>query len=99
VRAALEGSRYGYCLVLAGQRIVLGRVRRSALSAAEADMTAEDVMEPGPSTVRPNTRAAALVDRLAKRELKTAIVTTPGGRLIGVFHRADAERRLGELES
>ena len=26
--------------------------------------------------------------------LKTAIITTPGGRLIGVFHRADAEHQL-----
>jgi CBS-domain-containing membrane protein len=95
VRAALEGSRYGFCLVLNEHRIVLGRVRRSGLDGADAGTPAERVMEPGPSTVRPNTRAQELVERLAKRDLKTAIVTTPEGCLVGVFQRADAERRLG----
>jgi len=32
--------------------------------------------------------------RLRERDLRTAIGTTPGGRLIGVFDRADVERRL-----
>ena len=94
VRALLDGSRYGFCLVLNEQRILLGRVRRSAIAGADRHGTAESVMEAGPSTVRPNTRAADLVERLAKDDLRTAIVTTPEGRLLGVFHRADAERRL-----
>jgi CBS-domain-containing membrane protein len=94
VRALLDGSRYGFCLVLNKQRILLGRVRRSAITGADRHGTAESVMEAGPSTVRPNTRAADLVERLAKDDLKTAIVTTPEGRLLGVFHRADAEGRL-----
>jgi hypothetical protein len=51
-------------------------------------------MEPGPSTVRPNTPARELVDRLAGSELNTAIVTTPGGCLVGVFHRGQAQGRL-----
>jgi CBS domain-containing protein len=87
VRARLDGSRYGFCLVVNEERIVLGRVRSSAMDAAGADATAESVMEAGPSTVRPNTRASDLVERLAKRDLRTAVVTTPTGRLLGVFHR------------
>ena len=51
-------------------------------------------MEGGPSTVRPNANARELIERLAKRDLRTAVVTTPEGRLIGVSHRADAERGL-----
>jgi CBS domain len=97
VRAALEGSHYGFCLVVNEHRIVLGRVRPSALDGADSGAAAESVMEAGPSTVRPNTPVRELVDRLAKRDLTTTIVTTPEGRLIGVFHRADAERRLAEL--
>jgi Mg/Co/Ni transporter MgtE len=96
VRARLEGSRYGYCLVLSERRILLGRVRRSALSAASEDATAERVMEPGPSTVRAHRRPSELISQLAEKELKTAIVTTPEGCLIGVFHRADAERLLNQ---
>jgi Mg/Co/Ni transporter MgtE len=94
VRARLDGSRYGFCLVVNEQRIVLGRVRSSAMEGADADAAAESVMEAGPSTVRPNTRASDLVERLAKGDLRTTVVTTPKGRLLGVFHRADAEGRL-----
>jgi CBS domain-containing protein len=94
VRAALDGSRYGFCLVVNERRIVLGRVRRSALEGADPAATAETVMEPGPSTVRFDIPAADLVRRLAERDLNTAVVTTPGGRLVAVFHRVDAERQL-----
>jgi CBS-domain-containing membrane protein len=73
---------------------MLGRVRRSALNEADPSAAAESSMEAGPSTVRPNTNARELIERLAKRDLRSAIVTTPEGRLIGVFHHADAERRL-----
>ena len=99
VRAALASTRYGFCLVLNERRILLGRVRRSSLDGAGSTATIEGVMEPGPSTVRFNTPARELVERLAARDLRTAIVTTPGGCLVGVFHRAEAERRLGEPAS
>jgi CBS-domain-containing membrane protein len=81
------------------RRIVLGRVRRTALSRAGDDATAESLMEPGPSTVRPSKPVSELVERLAKSDLRTMIVTTPGGGLIGVFHRADGERLLREQAS
>lgn len=76
------------------QRIVLGRVRKSALNDADENASAESVMEAGPSTVRPNTPARELVERLETRGLKTAIVTTPDGCLVGVFHRTDAQREF-----
>ena len=95
VRARLEGSRYGDCLVLGERRVVLGRVRRSALDSAPADTRAEQLMEAGPSTVRPHKPVSELLERLEKEELESMIVTTPGGCLVGVFHRADAERPAG----
>jgi predicted transcriptional regulator len=98
VRAALDGSRYGFCLVVNERRIVLGRVRRSAINDTEPTATAESAMQPGPSTVRFDEPVAALVQRLAKRDLKTMVVTTPAGCLVGVFHRADAEARLSPPE-
>lgn len=97
VSQTLATSRYGFVLVLSAGRIVLGRVRQSALSSADASSTAEELMEPGPSTVRFNTRVDELIQRLAKRELKTAVVTTPNGCLVGVFHRAAAETALAEI--
>jgi CBS-domain-containing membrane protein len=89
----LERSSYGYCLVVNEQRIILGRVRRSAIADAEPNSSAENVMEPGPSTVRPNTPARELTDRLAEEGLRTAILSTPRGELIGVFHRDGAGPR------
>ena len=96
IRDALAATGYGFALVITAGRIVLGRVRRSALGSADASSTAEDIMEPGPSTVRFNTRADELVQRLAKRDLHTAVVTTPNGCLVGVFHRAEAQARLAD---
>ena len=99
IRETLDGSRYGFCLVLTARRILVGRVRRSALDTADAAATAEQLMEPGPSTVRFNLRADDLVQRLAERDLDTAIITTPSGCLVGVFHREDVATRHGQAAS
>ncbi len=65
--AALRAGRYGFTLVINDRRIVLGRVRQSALSVASDEVTAAEVMEPGPSTVRYDTSATELIERLAAR--------------------------------
>lgn len=86
VRERVQASPYGFALVTASDRTILGRLRRSALE-REPGATAESVMEPGPSTVRPDTAAKDLRERLGKQGFETAIVTTPEGRLIGVVLR------------
>ena len=96
VRETLDRSGYGFCLAINNRRIVLGRVRASTLRDADPAATAESVMEAGPGTVRPSTSAEQLLERLVERDLHSAVVTTPEGRLLGVFHREEAERRLGE---
>jgi Mg/Co/Ni transporter MgtE len=96
LRARIEDSRYGYCLVLGERRVVLGRVRRTALASAPEHASAEQLMEAGPSTVRPNTPVPELLERLAKDDLETAIVTTPRGCLIGVFSGAQQARGARE---
>ena len=83
-RAAIERSPHGFGLVVAGDGTLLGRLRRSALGPA---LTVADAMDPGPSTVRPNTTVESLRERLDARRLRTAIVTTPEGRLLGVVTR------------
>ena len=65
-------------------------MRRAALEGGP-DATANDVMEAGPSTIRADTPLDPLRDRLERRELTTAIVTTPEGVLLGVVRRADLE--------
>ena len=83
----IDASPYGFALVIADGGTLLGRVRRSKLADADSVATAEDVMDPGPSTVRADLDVDELRKRLDKRDLKTALVSTPEGRLIGVVTR------------
>jgi CBS domain-containing protein len=90
VAERVSASPYGFALVVSGNGTLLGRLRRSVLE-GDAEAVAESVMEPGPSTVRPDTERESLRKRLAERDLKTAVVTDPEGRLLGLVRRADLE--------
>jgi hypothetical protein len=94
VRERVAASPYGFGLVLSASRVLLGRLRRSVLDGNSAAIAGE-VMEAGPSTVRPDADPAELAVRLTRRELKTAIVTTPDGRLVGVVRTADLPAPAG----
>jgi CBS domain-containing protein len=89
VRPLVAASPYGFGLVVHDGDLVLGRLRMSAMKDAADDARAEDVMSPGPSTVRADTEADELAEKLDKKDLKTALVTDPEGRLIGVVLRKD----------
>jgi CBS-domain-containing membrane protein len=84
-----HASPYGFALVTGRGGVLVGRLRRAGLDGDPA-ATAEQVMEAGPSTIRPDTEATALAQRLRERELTTAVVTDPDGVLLGVI-------RLGDL--
>jgi len=82
----VRASGWDQCIVVNDQRIVLGRLGRKAL--ADDDLrSVEEAMSPGPSTVRPNVRLAELQQRLERQGLRSALVTTNDGRLIGVVRR------------
>jgi Mg/Co/Ni transporter MgtE len=88
VHERVDASPYEFALVLSSSGVLLGRLLRSALD-GNPDALAGEVMEPGPSTVRPDTAAETLATRLRERRLATAIVTTPDGRLLGVARTRD----------
>ena len=90
----MKESPYGFALVIAEGRCLLGRLRASALEECDPGSTAEEVMETGPSTIRPDRELGALVKRLDERGLMFAIVTDPDGRLAGVVRRSEAEAFL-----
>ena len=92
VRSLVEQSAYGFALVMSTSGTLLGRLRKTMLE-GDPDVPAEQVMEPGPSTVRLDTEAAELAGRLRDRGLKTAVVTDPEGRLVGVVRLADLDGR------
>jgi CBS domain-containing protein len=91
VRPRVEASPYRFALVVSEGGVLLGRLRRAALE-GDPQRTAEEAMEPGPSTVRPDSAPSKLAERLRSRDLRTAVVTTPEGILIGVVRREDLEQ-------
>jgi Mg/Co/Ni transporter MgtE len=88
----IERSPYTFALVTDGTGRLLGRVRGSLCSERDRERPVAEVMELAPSTVRPHRSAAGVAERLAKKDLRWAIVTTPEGRLLGVAWRPDLER-------
>ncbi len=88
IGSRIEASPYGFALVVSVGGTVLGRLRKSAL-AGDPYRRVEDVMEPGPSTVRADASLDALRRRLDDRGFKSAVVTTPDGNLIGIVRRSD----------
>jgi len=88
LRERVAASAYGFALVLTGGDSVVGRLRKASLE-GDPEAVAEDVMEPGPSTQRPNVEPAKLLEKLRQKDLKTAILTDPDGRLLGVVRRED----------
>jgi CBS domain-containing protein len=98
VRALVASSPYPFALVKSAGGILLGRLRASMLD-CDPQLRAEEVMEPGPSTVRPHKTAAGIAKDLAERGLRWAIVTTPHGELIGVAARDELEAAGGVARS
>jgi CBS domain-containing protein len=93
VQGRVAASDYHFALVVSETGTVLGRLRKATLE-GDPEVPAEELMEEGPSTVRPGAELADLARRLHERELSTVVVTTPEGRLLGVLRRSDAEARL-----
>jgi CBS domain-containing protein len=89
----LAGSTPAATLIVVNEeRIVLGRIRAGAPSTREATARVEDVMEPGPTTVRAHEPLPPLLERMARRQVDEIIVTTPEGELLGVVRRTKEDR-------
>jgi CBS domain-containing protein len=86
-----SGEGWDECIVVDCGGIVVGRIRGSGWE-TDSGTLAELAMEPGPTTVRPNSRLKPLVDRMGDRGTKLVVVTNAQGELVGVLLRQDAER-------
>jgi CBS domain-containing protein len=89
----LDETGWDTCFVLDDEGVVLGRIGRRAIRSRE-DITAEQAMTPGPSTIRPSARLKDVVERMRRQNLTNLPVTTPDGRLLGLLTRPDAEAAL-----
>lgn len=93
VREHVQAQGWDTCFVTNAAGIVVGRLGRAAL-AANDDVSVEEAMTLGPSTVRPSYELDAAVERMRKQNLTSLPVTRSDGVLIGILQREDAERAL-----
>ena len=84
-----------FCIVVNDRHVVLGRIRGRALD-GDPSALVDDVMQPGPSTIRPDTDLETVVEALRDGKVKSTLVTDPEGRLIGTVYLEDVERKLAE---
>ncbi len=92
----LDESGWDTCFVVDKRRVVLGRIGRRAIRGRE-DVTAEEAMTPGPSTIRPSARLREAVERMHRQNLTNLPVTTSDGRLAGLLTLHDAEEALRHI--
>jgi Mg/Co/Ni transporter MgtE len=81
------------CFVLSADGVVLGRLGRSALASGD-DVSAEEAMTDGPSTIRPSARLDWSIRRMERNDLSNLPVTSSDGRFLGLLTREDAEAAL-----
>jgi Mg/Co/Ni transporter MgtE len=97
VREPVAASHYGFAFVVGPGRVLLGRLRRAALE-GDGELSAEAVMESGPSTIRADAELEPLAERMRENDLTTLPVTTPEGELLGVVRRDDLESEVASRE-
>ena len=98
VRERVQTARWDTCLVVNEERVVLGRLRGTALT-ADAATPVEQAMEAGATTFRPDARLVEVTERMRAKNVGSAVVTTSDGRPVGRLVRADAECALADERS
>jgi Mg/Co/Ni transporter MgtE len=93
VRERVQAQGWNTCFVTNAAGVVVGRLGRAALAASD-DVSVEEAMTLGPSTVRPSYELDAAVERMRKQNLTSLPVTRSDGVLIGILQRDDAERAV-----
>jgi predicted transcriptional regulator len=78
-------------------RIILGLLRNEQL-AGSPEHTVEQVMQPGPSTWRPNLSIGRMMAHAQRYQLHHLMVSTSDGVLVGVLRRSDLDRLAGAIE-
>lgn len=82
-------------IVVDDWHVVLGRIRGAAFD-GDADALIEDVMRPGPATIRPDTPLEAIVATLGPAGVASTLVTDPDGRFLGTVYLEDVRSRLAQ---
>lgn len=91
VQRRLNENEWNGCVVVNGGRVVLGLLRKNVWRDADPEMPVEQLMDSGPSTFRPHVTREEMAGYMQKKKMKTALVTTPDGKLLGLLRRKDLE--------
>jgi CBS domain-containing protein len=90
VKSRVRDAGWDRCVVVNEQRVVLGLLGPAVWDGSQ-QVTAEQVMELGPSTFRPNVALDEMANYMHEHELDSALITTNDGVLLGLLRRDDAE--------
>jgi len=93
VAERLRASEWSECVVTNPSGIVLGMLRKAMWEGVENGMLVEQTMEAGPATFRPHVRHDEMFAYMQKKKLKTALVTSPDGKLIGIVRRKELMKK------
>jgi CBS domain-containing protein len=97
-QARVQATGGTICIVVNSEGVVLGRLRKGAFD-SDPTTIVEDIMESGPTTIRPDTLLESITKRMQERKVDGIVVTTSDGRLIGVLYRKDAEHYLDGVQT
>lgn len=78
----------GRVVVIDRSAIVLGEITKEM--DRRRGTTAADIMREGPTTVRADEPLETLAQRMRANDVDSILVTTPEGRLLGVYHPSRA---------
>jgi CBS domain-containing protein len=98
VQARVRAAGWKACVVVNGERVVLGLLREKELR-GDPNQRIEQAMRPGPSTFRPLVLVEELARYMAEHAVPNAPITTSDGRLVGLITLEDAARVAQEVHA
>lgn len=96
VHDRIQASGWDMCVVINGRRVPLGALSLEVM-ATDPNAAAEQLMEPGPATIRPSWTFERTSEYLKGQNQDRVLVTTSEGLLIGVYLQANAERYMDDF--
>ena len=99
VRDRTRAAGHDVCIAVNKEGVIFGRLRGKAWQ-GDPGATVEEVMELGPTTIRPDMFLHDVIERLQRRRVGSILVSSygahQGGRFLGILYREDVERVLDE---
>ena len=92
-RVSTSSPGWDMCVVINGRRVTLGVLSVEAMT-SHPNTAAEQLMESGPTTIRPNWSFEDTSEYLKSRNLDRVLVTTSDGILVGVYFQAYAANQM-----